>query len=1277
MSVLNDVATENGLTIRELATSCSHRDAKLLLHALRGKSLYRMEEIEYSQNVETITPDLLSVSNHYWIEDDKVYWGTPKGSFSSYINRLLKDPKNWRDDAWSPDVRRECDETRARDMLGAAYLFPFSGHDSHPALKLALIPMLKTRREIIGGSMATAKLLESIAYETEEYSVLSDARETSAEKVADSWVDFSSWCTYFEVSTSISPYDAPTAGQKMDYIDRERVITSTKYSLLAEFANTAEHVIRTSGRKGMLGRNLNVLCQKIKRLRSDLTETKNPTLQRALIDDILTLEGSIMAEFRRTRSGASCVYRNSRSEHYKMIAIRNVVMVQFTKESPIYLLNNEDLKNLKFVAMSHTMWHYYAATISMEWSPKTKFPPLTTDEELLKALSAMGQLGAKLDATMASLKLPIRKKSGQTECSKVDAEKCIANIWAFYKAKLSQFISMELTDYFGRYLSELFSVYTSVLGGHLAESGYKAQLKEFEETWMSRDIYAKSDIDRVIEIFSNAPMTLVQDFGRLSKIVYAYDINPAYSYIARVNDMKVGNERGIATFTSDFNFIVKEHTENQRSYSLMRLRCAIRVLLAVGDARSAASAAIPAEDAPTLEDASWEKVMAYFKKDASTLGFSSVFIDPPAYAVPKEVISRARREAKEFYKSGSMPTTPWAGAFMDTSNMLAYKERGEPDIALLKATSIPPSDIYQAMSSMPGPKRMTPTRDTDGARDPDRGDMISEYLTGNYPSRNETIDWLKTHTPLMSTSVKIETGKYPGKNRIITSAEAHARRCMSEIEFNNGKCFQNVPGFTIGADPSKVKRKMYAAMREDVARDKVRLKVSLDLSSWSTGMHWDVQEISNDELRIAYDGGADMFSVLDNCTKGTYMIMAQKGLRLPSVNERGSNYEGLDGKRNTLLHCALWYMARCTAYDQGLEGEMTALLFIDDGTAVMDVPKKDLQKSVKYLRQALLSTYVEYGFKLSIYKTVISTTYCQFLNEVYFHGAHIGYGFRALCHTGAQTFPEAATVAEELSVISSGIRGAAVSGGHTLRLMAGYHHLLMMYMSGMIGNRGRSIGRLASLPAALMLVMPTIARGFGLPSMTELFSNLAGHRDVEKLDKLPRLLKALRLVNPSAAVILRCHFASCMRENMLVNKGYVANRVTIKNSIITAIGPRNRARLTAEGALLKCNEASARPLLEEFLRKETTFSEISFPAAFISAYEGTKIKLPVALVEKALACDPADAVSKLVKKIVSSNMISKYIPRDELTTLKRAFYSDGKRRVADMANIFGSTVYAA
>jgi hypothetical protein len=258
--------------------------------------------------------------------------------------------------------------------------------------------------------------------------------------------------------------------------------------------------------------------------------------------------------------------------------------------------------------------------------------------------------------------------------------------------------------------------------------------------------------------------------------------------------------------------------------------------------------------------------------------------------------------------------------------------------------------------------------------------------------------------------------------------------------------------------------------------------------------------------------GAD--EVIEMCTKGSHMVRAEGGLRFYTRNTRGANYEGVDGKRNTFMHCVLWYIASCDIRDAIPDTTLRAFIYIDDGSLSVEVPSDKKVECAEIIKKCLFSNYVKYGFKLAILKTVVSDIYMQFLNEIYFQGMHVGYGFRALCHTGAMPFPDIASVSEELAVMEGGVTGSAVSGGNPLRLLIGYHYIQWLYKKGVVGKMGRVFNDCSPLAYATSLAISTDKGGFGVANFTKLMSNLEGNRDIAKHDRaraILRMCKALQL----------------------------------------------------------------------------------------------------------------------------------------------------------------------
>ena len=82
---------------------------------------------------------------------------------------------------------------------------------------------------------------------------------------------------------------------------------------------------------------------------------------------IVEAEKAMVRDFLTGPRKKSMVYATRRSKDVRMLAIRDVCLVQLSKREPWLLLTSEDVKSLEFVAMFHSMWHFYGATIAMEY----------------------------------------------------------------------------------------------------------------------------------------------------------------------------------------------------------------------------------------------------------------------------------------------------------------------------------------------------------------------------------------------------------------------------------------------------------------------------------------------------------------------------------------------------------------------------------------------------------------------------------------------------------------------------------------------------------------------------------------------------------------------------------------------------------------------------------------------------------------------------------------------------------------------------------------------
>ena len=85
--------------------------------------------------------------------------------------------------------------------------------------------------------------------------------------------------------------------------------------------------------------------------------------------------------------------------------------------------------------------------------------------------------------------------------------------------------------------------------------------------------------------------------------------------------------------------------------------------------------------------------------------------------------------------------------------------------------------------------------------------------------------------------------------------------------------------------------------------------------------------------------------------RGAIMVHNSNHVYLIHTNTRGADFEGLRGAHNTFIHSALWYLARCWSFRNGIDGTMIAKLVIDDGAFGIKMPKAIGANSEEVIRR--------------------------------------------------------------------------------------------------------------------------------------------------------------------------------------------------------------------------------------------------------------------------------------------------------------------------------------
>lgn len=1254
MSVLNDIVPENGLWVRALAKQTSTTEARLLMEALKKFVPIRMDKSEYLFQEDDLPVGMLDVCAPYWSEEKGIVgYALPGGTFEDFIKRMLKNERLWGERGYQVSTRRlQKTKELAADLNLANYMFPFKTgkNRSNPIVTHCIVPfMQRWRGDVYQGTGAIYKMISLMDNDTvfrNQVTALSNKKPGEKGKFL---TDFATFATLFAVGTSLNSGDAGVAVMKLTEVDEKLVNKAISYSGLADIANIATYVMRASRRNGQIGKRFRKQLKKVSILDRMMKDSESKDEE--ALEMLDRFHRGVYKEMCGKKSAVRLSYRTTRSPRIRISAVNGFALVVFPDINAAFVFSNEDLKNLKFAAMSHSMWNWHAGTIDQEYTEPVMPAFFREQKEAALDLSVLGQIFEGKDAAHDYFEEKWNVYHNQEVVPKERTKMFTLKLWKLYIETITTHNEIRTVDHLGRMWHEMFEVYTTHFAGRLAEQQLKVQKIELFDKYGDMGFPIKSYYRRFERILDCLPFSVAQDLGRIAKIVPCFNINTAAAFLERCEAMDNPNPIGTATYIGNNEFHLNERLIDP--YAEARFKCAMKLLIASGEFRKCAYAVLDDDTSEALENEPFSAILSYLKEHSIPFRTNIRMLDAMDCQVPLNHMAGAIDAARDFIQTGILPIEVFAGAFIDISGVYSYKERGDPDLANLKSSALPPEDINIALGLHDDLDRMTVTRDQKGVRSNAPTSMIESYLMNQYPSRGKAVRKNKMQPAHYSASCKMETNKAPGKTRIIISGCARARRIQSEFEYNNGVNMRHIPGFTMGMSPIELQKRFYLAIAEKLNPDLVNLSVSLDLSSFSTGMHVEPQVWCNQVLAVAYDR-PEINDIMD-LTIGSIMYVNTRGWLMAKRNWRGANYEGIDGKRNTLIHCTLWYMARARAATRGLVGNFRAFLFIDDGNGMIEVPKDELDACADILWEALMHTYYMYGFKLSNLKTLMSDIYAQFLNELYIHGMHVAYGFRALCHVGAQSFPPVATLLEEIAVITGGIRGSALAGGHPMRMFLGYVFLIVLYWCGVIGNYASTLGKVSGRVLATAMYIPVRAGGFGMANFTELFSNLAGHKVCESLDRVRRMARVSRTFNLPEAIPICTWMRANLSNPVPINNNENITHLSAKYKPLNYLQAGDRDEKIAKNAIKICRNRAAKTLILNYLNLDKSRDQNSFSAVFIDTVERNNILLPTVIAEKAIANDPDYVMKELVKKISSSYYVEHFLSREDQILIKRRY----------------------
>lgn len=248
----------------------------------------------------------------------------------------------------------------------------------------------------------------------------------------------------------------------------------------------------------------------------------------------------------------------------------------------------------------------------------------------------------------------------------------------------------------------------------------------------------------------------------------------------------------------------------------------------------------------------------------------------------------------------------------------------------------------------------------------------------------------------------------------------------SELETNIARVATHVSGYTVGAPIEDIIKRIGRCYAPHVKSAMEVYHISSDYEAWSPGMHGVVQRISHTNWAKLF-GDATLVNQR-YINEDSYLLLNKRGYK-GAVHNSEANYEGLNGKEMTVLHCAFVGYTIYRARKGGLDVPVADFAaFIDDGALTLVLPKDDGDTTFKAFWEYYLETTAFLGFKLDRAKCYLSNRFLIYLNEVYYGGRHIAHGLRAVMRIGTRAAKRAETLPDILASVGAGCRGAAKCG---------------------------------------------------------------------------------------------------------------------------------------------------------------------------------------------------------------------------------------------------------
>jgi len=395
--------------------------------------------------------------------------------------------------------------------------------------------------------------------------------------------------------------------------------------------------------------------------------------------------------------------------------------------------------------------------------------------------------------------------------------------------------------------------------------------------------------------------------------------------------------------------------------------------------------------------------------------------------------------------------------------------------------------------------------DYDTAIDPDRVPKHGNMLTRMVFDSSCPMPGVRYsgHAHEHKMDIKPEGHKDPARG--IYSGNIKDRLNQSWMEAAVHEVAVGHPAFMVGASSETRDNRVRAIVERSHNPDEVSLYYSFDVSGWSPNMPPEVQHISHRVWGELYD--ESLFHLAHLITDNTRVYMNKQGYTCWFVNP-GANFEGYNGKEMTMILITLMSMAvqdwRAAVTRSGLataeesqKWSATLLAYIDDGLAKINLPLDRSERLFAELKACAEARFSRMGFTIEPSKCYPSDRFAVFLNEPYLAGRHVTHGTRAAMTICAENTEEHTSLVERLTSVSTGCRGAVMSGldGTAGTMLQAYHTY---------GHLSEWIRKPDPVVAALWTMMPRAWGGLGMPTSLQLGTSGSGSAFEESVRTMQR-----------------------------------------------------------------------------------------------------------------------------------------------------------------------------